>query len=87
MATNCDFMYDAIFAPGKMENFLNDPENMENILHFPPNDEREVYDEVDPEKNVDLRQDGKVVVITGAGRGIGRVSSILEQGRHVIIRD
>lgn len=72
-------MYNAIFASGKMENFLSDPENMESVLHYTPDDERDVYGEVNPDKNPQLNQAGKVVVVTGAGRGLGRLSASIPQ--------
>ena len=74
MATDSEFLYRAAFTTGVMGSFLDDPDNMSNILHFTPNDECSVYDEVDPDKRPGLSQVGKVVVITGAGRGVGRVS-------------
>ena len=58
-----------------METFMDDPDNMSNILHFTKHDMADLYDEVDPEKRPELRQDGNVVAITGAGRGVGRVST------------
>ena len=75
MATDSEFLYRAAFTPGVMEGFKNDPDNMSNILHFTERDEVVLYDEIDPTKRPKLKQDGKVVVITGAGRGVGKVST------------
>lgn len=72
--TDCEFMAREISSPEKMEKFLNDPESFNNLFHFTEHDEFDVYDEVNPLKKPELSQSGKVVVITGGGRGIGRVS-------------
>ena len=73
--TDSDFLFRAAFAPGAMDTFLDDPDNMSNILHFTEHDEVEIYDAVNPNLQPDLSQAGKVVAITGAGRGVGRVSA------------
>ena len=41
-------------------------------LQFTPHTHRDVYPAIDPTKTPALSQEGKVVVITGATRGIGR---------------
>lgn len=68
MVTTCDFLINFISAAGGMESFLAVPTNTENVLHFTDHDERDIYAAVDVDQNSELRQDGKVVVITGAGR-------------------
>ena len=74
MATDCEFLYRAAFTPGAMGSFMDHPDNMSNILHFTAHDVVDIYDEVNTDKRTELRQDGKVIVVTGAGRGVGRVS-------------
>jgi hypothetical protein len=68
-ATDSEFFYQAAFAPGAMQEFLSDPDNMSKVLHFTPHDEVGVYDAVDHTKVAGLDQTGRIVAITGAGRG------------------
>lgn len=74
-ATDCDFMARQTDTPEKIEKLFSDPESFNKLLHFTEHDEFDIYDEVNPQKRPELSQDGKVVVITGGGRGIGRVST------------
>lgn len=69
-ATDCDFMTRAAFNPEN--NFFAREEATADLYGFTAHNAHDIYDEINFEKRKDLRQDGKVVVITGA-RGIGRV--------------
>ena len=73
--TDCEFMYKAVLHPDAVQNFLKDPDGMTKLVSSFASDEIDVYDEIDISKNPGLRQDGKVVIVTGAGRGIGQVRS------------
>lgn len=73
-ATDVDYMSREFMDPSKMQEFMSDPNGFVKLLHFTPRDEIDVYDAVDVTKQPELRQEGKVVIVTGAGRGIGRVS-------------
>ena len=68
-------MYRAILHPDMMQNFLKNPDGMTELVKSFARDELDVYDEIDISKNPELRQDGKVVIVTGAGRGIGQVGA------------
>jgi hypothetical protein len=78
--TDCEFMYRAILHPDVMQNFLKDPDGMTKLVSSFARDEIDVYDEIDITKTPELRQDGKVVIVTGAGRGIGQVGCIQALG-------
>lgn len=43
---------------------------------------RDVYPSIDPTTNPDLSQAGKIIIITGASRGIGRVRSRIFLAPH-----
>ena len=73
--TDCEYMYRAILHPNVMQKFLKNPDGMIELVKSFARDELDVYDEIDISKNPELRQDGKVVVVTGAGRGIGQVGA------------
>jgi hypothetical protein len=73
-ATDCDFMFRIALESNVMQRFLANPNGMTDLVHCFARDEVDVYDEVDVSKRSELQQDRKIVVITGAGRGIGRVS-------------
>lgn len=68
-----DQIYRSILHPDKASEDLQDPDVFTKIIHYTPHDEVDVYDAVDVTKRPELRQEGKVVIVTGAGRGIGRV--------------
>lgn len=68
-ATDVDYMAREMMKP----TFVSDPNAFTNLLHFTPHNEIELYDAIDVTKQAELRQEGKVAIITGAGRGIGRV--------------
>jgi len=72
-ATDCDFLAKIAFGPDGREKFFNNPSGQLDSYHFTPHDVHDTYDAIDVNKNQELKQDGKVVLITGA-RGIGRVS-------------
>ena len=74
-STDCDFMFRSAFNPGVVQDFIANPDGMTQLMHCFARDELDVYDRVDVSVRPDLRRDGKVVVVTGAGRGIGRVRS------------
>lgn len=52
-----------------------DPTSVVKDLAFTKKNYRDVYPAVDPTRP-DLAQDGKVVIITGASRGIGQLVSV-----------
>lgn len=55
---------------------LQDPDGYLKCLHLTPRDETDMYDAIDVTKQPKLKQEGKMVIVTGAGRGIGRVCLI-----------
>lgn len=72
-ATNVDFFAKAsFFHPDGVQAFLGKESAVRDLFAFTEHDERDVYDTINVERTPELRQDGKVVVVTGA-RGIGRV--------------
>ena len=73
-ATDCDFLYNGGLKAELFEQFMSGDSSFEKLVAYTPHDEHSVYDVIDVSRRSELRQDGKVVVITGAGRGIGRVS-------------
>ena len=75
-ATDCDSMTCALLNGETGHQVFSDPDGVTNLFHLTPRNEYEVYDEVDVEKQQGLLQEGKVVVVTGGGRGIGKVSAI-----------
>lgn len=72
-ATDVDYMAREAMNPSKMQEFMSDKDGFVKLMHFTPHDEIDVYDAVDVTKQPELRQEGKVAIVTGAGRGIGRV--------------
>lgn len=72
--TTYDFMARRFMDPVKMQRMLTEPEGMNDVFHFTPTNEHDVYPYIDVRENKSLMQTGKVVLITGASRGIGRVS-------------
>ena len=77
-ATDCEHQVRQMATPEALQNFLNRPEALAETFRWSQlsRDEFTLYDEVDPKKGTGLSQEGTAVIITGAGRGIGRVSEI-----------
>lgn len=73
-ATTYDYVIRQLGSQEQQKAFLSNPNSLHDPYHFTPTDVHEVYDAIDPLKNPKLLQEGKVVFITGANRGIGRVS-------------
>lgn len=59
-----------------MDKIFGDPDGYLKCLHLTPHDVTDLYDAIDVTKQPELKQEGKVVIVTGAGRGIGRVCLI-----------
>jgi hypothetical protein len=74
-ATTYDFVIRKLGTPEAQKEFLSNTNSLHDPYHFTPTDVHDVYDAIDPLKNPKLSQEGKVVFITGANRGIGRVSA------------
>lgn len=74
-ATTFDFVIHKLATPEAQKEFLSNPYSLHDPYHFTPTDVHEVYDAIDPLKNPKLSQEGKVIFITGANRGIGEVSA------------
>lgn len=74
-ATTYDFLMRKLGTPEATKEFLANPNSLHDAYHFTPTNVHEVYDTIDPLKNPKLSQEGKVVFITGANRGIGRVGA------------
>lgn len=74
-ATDVDFFAKASFLhPDGIQAFLGKESAMRDLYAFTEHDERDLYDNINAKKTPELKQDDKVVVVTGA-RGIGRVCS------------
>lgn len=74
--TTYDCLMRSLAKPEQQQAFFSNPNSLHDPYHLTPTDAHEVYDAVDPLKNPKLSQEGKVVFITGANRGIGRVSLV-----------
>jgi len=77
--TTYDFMAQQLMTPEKQQAFCGDPEGFVKLFHFTKDDTHTVYPYIDPaaEGNKErLSQAGKVVLVTGAGRGIGKVGGL-----------
>lgn len=70
--TDSDHMVRIIRDPEAAGAFMTNPDSLNNTYQFTSKLEHDVYPSIDP-TNLALSQEGKVVLITGAGRGIGRV--------------
>jgi len=75
-ATTYDYVIRKLGTQEQQQAFLSNPNSLHDYYHFTPTDVHEVYGAIDPLKNPKLSQEGKVVLITGANRGIGRVSAV-----------
>ena len=76
IATNmldCDHMIRSLTDPETRQRFFQSPEGPNEMYQFTSSTAHDVYAAIDPAKTLELGQQGKVVLITGAGRGIGRV--------------
>jgi hypothetical protein len=77
--TTYDFMVRQMITPEKQQALFGDPEGFVKLFHFTKDDTHGVYPYIDPvaEGNKErLSQAGKVVLVTGAGRGIGKVGGL-----------
>ena len=70
--TTFDCLLRKLSTPEQQQAFRSNPDSLHDIYHLTPTDSHDIYDLIDPEKNPKLSQEGKVVLITGASRGIGQ---------------
>ena len=71
--TDCDKLIREISDPEAAQRFYQDADGMDSLYQFTSKTQHDVYASIDPKTTPELGQQGKVVLVTGAGRGIGRV--------------
>ncbi|KAK5162454.1 hypothetical protein LTR04_003728 [Oleoguttula sp. CCFEE 6159] len=72
--TDCDNLLRRFVDPETQQRFFQDPDGVAGLYQFTSKTSHHVYVAIDPTKTPELEQRGVVVLVTGAGRGIGRVS-------------
>ena len=71
--TTYDHFVSALATPEQQQRFRSEPDSMNDLFSFTPSHAHEVYDFINPQENPALLQTGRVVLITGASRGVGKV--------------